>query len=479
MRGQVRQRRLLCATLLGLAVALIAPAASEAAIHLRLIATPPSSGSPYPMEGVARTTDGVLHVVFYANGAASGEHNIGAISISPSGQIGPQVPVVTNWSASTPTLITQNNGSSLLALWGGNAPNGSPSVWGSSSANGTSWSRPVDEANHDAVDAGKGVHFQEGGGQDGALIAESPPGAQPVLLLSGGCDPVQIGLGPTSTNYYAQGDNCGPPNAASGVGTTAAVDAATGEVVAGWSGEFTPNQFLMGVAPNVQSLQQVPGVTSGRPQELAGRDTGPGVFAPWVSGSNGSIGRHVYLLRYGGGSVYVGAVPKLDGSVLGVATGPDGRIWVMWGSTSNGVDEIAVTRSNKAVTRFEPIQVFNANASAITRIFGDGRLGPLDLLVRETPDNSSVTGLYYARVLPELSASVKAVKLSDGKFKLKISVTDAGDAVSDATVSAKGEHKQTNGNGHTRLKVHGSSGQDVTVTITAPGYRTLRETVSL
>jgi len=386
--------------------------------------------------------------------------------------------VVSNWFASTPTLITQGNGSSLLALWGGNAPNGSPSVWGSSSANGMSWSAPVDEANHDAVAVGRGVHFQEGGGQWGAPIGESPAGAPPVLLLSGSCIPVQVGLGSSSSTYYAQGACGGATDEASGIGTTAAVDAATGEVVAGWAGQNTPQQFIEGVAPNVQSAQQVPGVSSGREQELAGRDAGPGVFAPWVSGTGGSIGTHVSLLRYGAGSVSVGSVPNLDGNVLGVATGLDGRIWVMWGTTS-GTDEIAVTRSNKAVTRFEPIQLFNPEASGINRIFGDGRTGPLDLLVRETPTTSSVTGLYYARVLPELSASVSVKKLGGGKFKLKVKVTDAGDTVSGASTSVKGKHKSTNHSGKAKLVVSGSPGQHVTVKIKDAGYQTLKTRVKL
>lgn len=341
-----------------------------------------------------------------------------------------------------------------------------------------SWSSPVDEANHDAVAVGRGVHFQEGGAQFGPLVAASPAGAPPALLLGGACIPVQIGLGSSSTDYYAQGSCGGAVDEASGIGTTAAVDAATGEIVAGWAGQNTPQEFVAGVAPNVQPPQQVPGVASGRPQELAGRDTGPGVFAPYVAGSGGSIGTHVDLLRYGGGSVSVGSVPNLAGDVLGVATGQDGRIWVMWGTTS-GTDEIAVTRSNKAVTRFEPIQVFNPQASSINRIFGDGRLGPLDLLVRQTPINSSVTGLYYARVLPELSASVKLVKIGGGKFKVKVAVTDAGDAVSGAIASVSGRSKVTNAKGHARLKVSGHSGQRVTVKVTAPGYRTLRERIKL
>ena len=478
MKGRMT-RWVLSPLLILLAVALMAPAAADASIHLRLIAQPPNSGAAEPMEGIARTADGVLHLVFYVNGAPSGQHDIGAVSISPSGQVGPQATVVSNWGASTPTLVTQGNGTSLLALWGGNVSGGTDSVWGSTSTDGSSWSAPVDEQNHAGVAVGSGVQFQEGAGQDGALVAASPPAEPTTLLLSGSCIPVQIGLGASSSNYYAQGACGGARAESAGIDTTAAVDAASGEVVAGWTSQNTPHQFIAGVAPNVQSTEQVPGVASGREQELAGRDQGPGVFAPYVAGSGGSIGTHIRLLRYGGGSVSVGSIPKLDGDVLGVATGLDGRIWVMWGTTSYGEDEIAVTRSNKAVTRFEPIQLFNPHSAGINRIFGDGRLGPLDLFVRQTALKSSVTGLYYARVLPELSARAFSTKLSRSRFRLKFAVTDAGDPVSGAKVSLNGTEKTTDQNGLAKLKVAGASGQSVAVTITAPGYRTLKKSVAL
>lgn len=51
---------------------------------------------------------------------------------------------------------------------------------------------------------------------------------------------------------------------------------------------------------------------------------------------------------------------------------------------------------------------------------------------------------------------------------------DAGDAVSGATVSAKGSHKSTNGTGHAKVTISGSSGQHVTVTISDGGYQTLK-----
>ena len=91
------------------------------------------------------------------------------------------------------------------------------------------------------------------------------------------------------------------------------------------------------------------------------------------------------LLRYGGGTVAVGSLASATPAALGVATGIDGRIWVMWGS-DNG--NIAVTRSNKAVTRFEPIQQLSDKIVTLFHLAGDGRLGPLDLLADQLADTN-------------------------------------------------------------------------------------------
>ena len=68
-------------------------------------------------------------------------------------------------------------------------------------------------------------------------------------------------------------------------------------------------------------------------------------------------------------------------------------------------------------------------------------------------------GIYYARLLPELSATIAVTSLSGGKFTLTANVTDAGDAVSGATVSAKGQSKTTNAIGSAKLTVSGSEGR--------------------
>jgi hypothetical protein len=165
-------------------------------------------------------------------------------------------------------------------------------------------------------------------------------------------------------------------------------------------------------------------------------------------------------------------------NVLGVATGLDGRIWVMWGYENGG---LAITRSNKAVTRFEPIQHVDPHAFTLHRLSGDGRLGPLDLLVDMIPAaNGKVlpAGTFYARVLPELSATAtaSAVKNKAGTViahKLTLHVTDAGDPVAGANASAGGKSGKTDAKGMVELTLPGSAGAAVTTTITAPGYQTL------
>ncbi len=241
--------------------------------------------------------------------------------------------------------------------------------------------------------------------------------------------------------------------------------------------------WLQQAAPTAGTAQKAPIPSqygTGAPLILAGRDVGPGVFAAYSA--NFGPTTDIRLPRYGGGSVAVGSLKGLHAAVSGVATGPDGRIWVSWAGEINGHGITAFTRSNKAVTRFEPIQADRFTWADLFTLSGDGRLGPLDLLISGTPDVKTgplVPGIYYARVLPELSATITATNIANGKFKATANVTDAGDAVSGATVSAKGQSKTTNAKGSATLTIGGSADDHVTVTITHPGYRTLKVSIKL
>lgn len=464
------QRPLRWLVLLGLMGALLAPnGAAGATLHPKLLSK--AGYGPVPI-GFARSADGRLHVAVATNlswgNAASG---VGAVAISPSGNVGPLVQALA-WSGVTsgspsgiPGLAVTSSGA-LEAVFGG-SPSGVDGPWGISSTDGgATWSAPVNIGSGSMAFGDGNVTLQ---------VSKGTP-----VLTAGCCGNIVIqqGFGTGSPTYQLTNTS----DDAAG-NTASALDAATGAVVASWdSNAGSGGIWLQQVAPKVGAAKKAPIPSqygTGAPLILAGRDTGPGVFAAYAADYGPTT--HVRLLRYGGGSVAVGSVKGLHAAVSSVATGLDGRLWVMWAGEINGHGVTAYTRSNKAVTRFGPIQTSRFTWAQLFTLSGDGRLGPLDLLMSGTPDTKGtlVQGIYYARLLPELSATVATSSLKGGKFKLTTKVTDAGDAVSGATVSAKGQSTTTNAKGSAKLTIKGSAGDHVTVTITHPGYRSLKVGVKL
>ena len=458
-------KRALLAPLAVAVVVLGAPAAGMAAVKFtRVGAVPGSGGAVYAF---VRTADGTLHIVRPTSD--NGAQGLTADAISPGGAIrAPATALSTGWGVSVPGLLTLPNGS-LEAFFGASAPGTSDSsAWGiTSSDGGRTWAAPVDIRSGPLEDLAYSAQFR----------AEMN-GTTPVLIVTvAGTVVVQQGLGQntptcqvtTATDSFA-GD------------TESAVDAGTGQVVASWDSlqSTTGGDYIQTVAPSADTPDKVPGQPRGY-EGVAGRDKGPGVFGAYTTD-----GKHVRLLRYGGGSVAVGSLATVVPAALGVATGIDGRIWVMWGSDSGNM---AVTRSNEAVTRFEPIQRLSEKIITLSHLAGDGRLGPLDLLADQLADINPLlpAGVYHARVLPELSAAVKVQTMTATKKKTKavtahtltVTVTDAGDSVSGATVTVKGHVKKTNSKGGATITLPGSGTGKVTVTLTAPTYQKLTTTVKL
>ena len=400
-----------------------------------------------PSYGMARTANGTLHLVFQTSpGGTSAPDGLGSRSISPAGVLGSPVQALSGYSPGKPGLALLPDGT-LNAVFGGSSPDNQTGVYGiSSSDGGATWSAPG------VVGAGGPMEALAYGSD---ITAQVTGGGVPVLTLpqAGGVIIQQgFGQGASTTEATDASDN-------SAGGVDSAVDAGSGEVVASWaSNAGNGGDFIRTVAPALGNPMPMPGPVRNE-VVIAGRDKGPGVFAAYSLD-----GKSVRLLRYGGGSVAVGKARGITLTKLGTATGLDGRIWVMWGNDS----AIALTRSNKAVTRFEPIQLLKPDAAGLDRLAGDGRLGPLDLLVDMIPNGNPIppAGTFHARVLPELSASAKFKK-----GQLTVTVTDAGDPVAGATVGAGGKTATTNAGGVAKLKLKKPpSGAK----ITAPGYQALK-----
>jgi hypothetical protein len=422
-----------------------------------------------PNYGMARMGDGSLHLLLPTTVANNAVNGLAAVSISPSGKVGTLVQALSGWQPSIPGLTVLPNGS-LQGVFGSISPgpNSVSSLWGINSTDGgQTWSAPTDVKNTSNV--------PESLAYGSNITAQTAKGVPILTIPQAGNLVIQSGLGLGSTNYQV------PTNSSDNsiVDVGSALNEATGQVVASWQSLATPGGlFLEAVSPTAGAAQLVPGQRRSA-EVIAGRDTGPGVF-----GAYSPDNAHVRLLRYGGGSIAVGKLGAVTAKVMGVATGPDGRIWVMWGDDS-GTGPVALTRSNKAVNRFEPIQQITSNAFSLYRLSGDGRLGPLDLLIDEIPDTKGpvVPDVFYARVLPELSASVSVKTLKKkGKVtghQVEVKVADAGDAVKGAKVSLAGKSAKTNAKGLAKLKFGAGTTGKHKLKVTAAGYQVLQRKVKL
>jgi hypothetical protein len=440
----------------------IAATSASAAVKFNRINT--DAGGPDPQTVTVRTPDGVLHVLYPTSTQRGGVDGLATLTISPSGKVGAPVQALSGWQAGFPGFVQIAPGQ-LEAFFGAISPGNESSLWGiSSSDGGATWSAPGDvrSASNEAL-------------AYGSEITAQMTGSTPVLTVpQAGNLIVQQGLGPTSSTTQLNDTSDGSVG-----GVETAVDAASGQVIASWQSiAGNPKDFMQAAAPTPGSAQAVPGQS--KPTiVIAGRDSGAGVFGAYTTD-----GKHVRLIRYGGGSVAVGSLKNFPAQALGVATSLDGRVWVMWGNDQvhGGV---AVTRSNKAVTRFEPIQHLKPNPGSLYRLSGDGRLGPLDLLVDQIPDVSPIqqAGSFYGRALPVMSAGVSAKPKKNKKgnivsYSVKVTVTDAGDAVSGATVTIGGKTAKTNSKGVAAFTLPASP-KKVSLSVTQPGYNTLKKKVTL
>jgi hypothetical protein len=458
------RRRLVAAAVLAFAVLLGVSGVGAAAPGGGFTRLTTIGVGTFPNFAAVRTKDGVLHVLHQTTAPGSSAPNgLALSSIGASGNVVSQSSALTGWGPGRAGLALMPDGS-LLSVFGAVSPGANPvsSIWGiQSSDGGTTWSAPADVTSGSLEDLAYG----------GDITTQVSGSGTPVLTIAAaGGIVVQQGLvqgSPTTLVTNSTDDFAGDVDSA--------VDAGSGEVVASWrSNAGQGGLFLQGVAPSLGAAERLPGQLRNE-LVIAARTKGPGVFGAYTTD-----GTHVLLHRYGGGSVAVGKLAGIQAAVLGAATGPDGRIWVMWGQDGAGV---AVTRSNKAVTKFEPIQRVNPKSFTLYRLSGDGRLGPLDLFVDQVPSGGPA-GTFHGRVLPLLSAtvSVKTVKNKKGKVTahvLTVHVSDAGDAVVGAKVAVGAKHTTAGAGGIAHLALPAAVTGSHLVTITAPTYQPLKKQVTL
>ncbi len=386
--------------------------------------------------GLARTSDGVLHVVYTRR--SGNKEDLVALEVSPTGKVGPDSVAIGGWaSMSHPDLLRMPDGT-LRAFFGGiRSTNPGETNKRLSTATAPASGSPWTLKAGDVVQAPSAYAT----GVAGAGLAKD---GTPISTWS-----VTPGLG------YHYGINGGDPDRSipqSGCclyTPDVAVDSASGQAWVGFHSNETasPGLYVNAIAPS--------GPQGGRklaPGSVTGKDS---IYPGNRTSLTGRIGAGGVYLFYGQGyptfkslalwkvdTAKPHLVIKADRNEhANVAAAPDGRLWLMW--EQNGT--IYAGRTNKAATKLGAVNALKAPSGAsIYRLNGEGSAGPLDLIANMFGGGGQ--SFWHQQVLPRLTLSGKRAGRT-----VVFRVTDAGDPVAGAKVKAGGRTVTTAGNGTARM----------------------------
>ena len=386
--------------------------------------------------GLARTGDGVLHVIYTRRNG--NREDLIHLEVSPAGRVGPEAVAIGGWSAmSHPDLLRTPDGS-LRAFFGGiRSTNVGETNKRLSTATAPASGSPWTLKPGDVVQAPSAYAT----GVAGAGLAKD---GTPISTWS-----VSPGLGYHYGINGSDPDRAIPQSGCCLYTPEIAVDSASGQAWVGFHSneDAGPGLFVNAIGPG--------GPQGGR-RLAQGSVVGKSSIYPGNrTALTGRIGAGGVYLLYGQGyptfktlalwkvdTARPGLVIKADRNEhANVAAAPEGRLWLMW--EQNGV--INAVRTNRAATRVGAVNAIRPPSGAtIYRLNGEGSAGPLDLVA-----NLQAAGgqsLWHQQVWPKLSLTGARAGRN-----IVFRVTDAGDAVAGATVEAGGKTLRTNAAGRATL----------------------------
>lgn len=406
--------------------------------------------------GLARLANGTLHVVW--NRGNPSPTNIYDTRFSASGAKLGTSTVATHWgSAGGLALLAMPDGTLRLFATGPHstaASNGGVSTF-TAPAGGTSWT----------LDSGA-VWGGPPAGAATLLGAALTKGGQPVTAwASAAVSNVQIGL---------SGGDGTPICACDALTADIATDAGSGAVV--MAGETIGKPFgtyVERALPSAGGRVVLPSAAQDAGDAgISGRLGASGVYVAWTDGNRPGVSKPaLHLTRYGGPTRTIAHGAFTFAKAF---PGPQGRLWITWGDAADGV---FVTRSNRAVGRFEPVQKLPSppQASFLGNAAGEGSQGALDLFVQQ---DIAGGGYWHAHVLARDTLAASVAKKPGGTRVVTFHVTDAGDPVAGAHISTgRGGPLTTSAAGKAILTLH--AGTTLHATATAGGYAPASATVAV
>lgn len=445
--GAMRVPRVVAALLVVLAISATAQAGPRGQ-WTRLPGTVINFAEP----GLARTPDGVLHVIFTRRNGT--KEDLVHLEVSPAGNVGADAVALAGWAAmSHPDLLRMPDGS-LRAFFGGirsttpGETNNSMNT-ATAPAAGSPWTLKPGKAAQSTSAYATGV-AGAGLAKDGTPI--STWSGSPGLGFHYGIDP-----GAADGKIPQTGCCLYTPDIA--------VDSASGQAWVGFHSNESagPGLFVNAIGPRGPQggRRLAPGSVTGKSSiypgnraALTGRIGAGGVFL--FLGQGYPTFKSLALWKVDAAKPQI--VFKADRNKhANVAAAPDGRLWLMWEREGT----IYAARSNKAATKVGAANALEPpSGGTVYRLNGEGSAGPLDLIANVQAGGQQ--GFWHQQVWPklQLTASRKKAGL---RSVITFRVLDAGDPVAGATVKTDAKTLRTSANGTATLTV----GQSTRIKATA------------
>ena len=416
--------------------------------------------------GLYRTADGTLHVAMHRNASDFSVDYTDVAHLTESGQLTGRTDAIGAWEGAThdPVLVGSPDGGMRMVF--GGIHSGDPAdpyragyLWQTSSpADGATWTISPTAA----VTANTGYASSGSSATtllDGTLVAAYPQG-DTIYYQVGANPPVSFAV-PDCCAYY----------------TALAQDA--GVVYLGWyaNGDGAANMglFVRTVYPTLGPVTQVPGSVSsfgGSPathvmsQRVAMTTrTGGGVYIAYCKGY--PTCDKVALWKVGTSKVI--HVPGSKGNEhISISPAPSGRLWIAFDDNN---DDLHAVRTNTSATKFGALRTIKRprQGDSSYHIWIEGTRARADLLYNDGDD------IWHQQLFAGLTLKASPGKWNgDKSVEVKFKVTDAGEAVANATVKAKWDgNKQsckTAGNGVCKLTFPKMGKNKINVTAKKSGY---------
>jgi hypothetical protein len=458
-------RRILVSLAVLVALAVAAPAAGA----WQLVSE--HNGGNTDEASAVRGADGVLHIVYRDVVTGTGS-SLRYRTLSATGVLGTPETAIGPWNGFTNPDIELVGGVPNLFFSGlentdSSNPHNSGQSWTVNRGSGTWTAAAPVTSSHTPYSSSQVSSVLDGSGQPWTSSSTTFD----VL--------VHTGFATTGTEA-----NYGPDTSCCGYGSNVGVGS-DGRMFLAYFSNATDRvgYWMRQLAPAVGAPTRLPdlgqgSISRGARLPMATRTTG-GVYTAYCDTYPGCTALRVTAVGHASLRLRLAdaQIPQTPDAVW-LAAAPSGRMWLVWVNRSG----MFATRSNKALTRWAPVQriALPAHTDTPFALSGNGAAGPLDVLANIAAGSPTVElRIWHQRIRPTLQITpVAPLVHSNMTHTVRLRLVDAGDPVRGGTIRLRGVSHVTNALGYATFTVPmGTRSGSYLAVGSAAGYVSARGTV--